>query len=238
MTGHVDCAHRKVRMGRCDLGIARLQRCTDAKLTKIGFRRIKNILKTPAGPVLLVLALRECRSSEKTRTKNRKKPRKFSVHDVPALETKHTRAASEGQSRECPSGSKCVLYRLQLRTSYPAVAKQTDGIDAPRVASPLEQESDSRAGVAHLRSMDRTHSRTTRRGEICCAVLSRKGEGQMRWQAFAYFRVPDQSLARAAQSFAVLEAPRGNLLDLLFTAENQRSREQTTCRMRTAGRRI
>jgi hypothetical protein len=42
----------------------------------------------------------------------------------------------QGQSRECPSGSKRVLHRPQLRTNYPAVGKQTDGFDAPRVAHP------------------------------------------------------------------------------------------------------
>jgi hypothetical protein len=56
----------------------------------------------------------------------------------------------QGQSRECPSGSKRVLHRLQLRTNYPAVGKETDGIAAPRVAHPLHQESDSRAHASPI----------------------------------------------------------------------------------------
>ena len=138
VTGHMDSAYRKVRVRRCELGISRFERCAAAKLAKIGFRRIKNILEIPAGPVLLVLTLRERRNSEKTRTKKTKKPRNFSVHDVPALRDEIHLCCKQGQSRECPSGSKRVLHRLQLRTNYPAVGKQTDGIDAPRVAHPLQ----------------------------------------------------------------------------------------------------
>ena len=154
----MDCAYRKVRVRRWELEISTYERCAAAKLAKIGFRRIKNILETPAGPVLLVLTLRERRNSEKTRTKKRKKQRKFSVHDVPALREETHLCCKQGQSRECPSGSKRVLHRLQLRsTNYPAVGKQTDGIGAPR--------------APHPRSTYPTHSATTQRGENCCAVL-------------------------------------------------------------------
>ena len=123
VAGHMDCAYRKVRVRRCELGISRFERRAAAELAKIGFRRIKNILETPAGPVLLVLTLRERRNSEKTRTKKRKKPRNFSVHDVPALRNETHLCCKQGQSRECPSGSKRVLHRLQLCTNHPAVGK-------------------------------------------------------------------------------------------------------------------
>ena len=142
----MDCAYRQVRIRRCELAVSRFERCAAAKLAKISFRRIKNILETPAGPVLLVLTLRERRNSEKTRTKKRKKQRNFSIHDVPALRDETHLCRKQGQSRECPSGSKRVLHRLQLRTNYPAVGKQTDGIDAPRVAHPLT------AGIGLLRA--------------------------------------------------------------------------------------
>jgi len=141
----MDCAYGQVRVRRCELGISGLERCGAAKLAKTGFRAVKNILETPAGAVLLVLTLRERRNSEKTRTKKRKKPRNFSVHDVPTLQDETHLCCKQGQSRECPSGSKRVLHRLQLRTNYPAVGKQTDGFDALRVAHSLPQESHSRA---------------------------------------------------------------------------------------------
>src|ERR1700720_861199 len=141
----MDCAYGQVRVRRCELGISGLERCGAAKLAKTGFRAVKNILESPAGAVLLVLTLRERRNSEKTRTKKRKKPRNFSVHAVPALQDETHLCCKQGQSRECPSGSKRVLHRLQRRTNYPAVGKQTDGIDAPRVAHPLQLESASRA---------------------------------------------------------------------------------------------
>lgn len=136
---HMDCAYRKVRVRRRELGIFRFERRASAKLAKIGFRTIKNILETPAGPVLLVLTLRKRRNSEKTRTKKRKKQRNFSIHDVPALLDATHLCCKQGQSRECPSSSERVLHRLQLRTNYPAVGKQTDGIDAPRVAHPYHR---------------------------------------------------------------------------------------------------
>src|SRR5580704_16959923 len=126
----MDCAYRQVRIRRCELAVSRFERCAAAKLAKISFRRIKNILKTPAGTVLLVLTLRERRNSEKARTKKREKPGNFSVHDVPANLRRETHLCrKQGQSRECPSGSKRVLHRLQL-------GNQTDGTAAPRVAHP------------------------------------------------------------------------------------------------------
>jgi hypothetical protein len=57
---------------------------------------------------------------------------------VPALRYETHLCYKQGQSGECPSGSKRVLHRFQLRTNYPAVGKHTDGIDAPRVAHPLQ----------------------------------------------------------------------------------------------------
>src|ERR1700722_854992 len=93
----MDCAYGQVRVRRCELGISGLERCGAAKLAKTGFRAVKNILETPAGAVLLVLTLRERRNSEKTRTKKRKKPRNFSVHDVPTLQDETHLCCQQGQ---------------------------------------------------------------------------------------------------------------------------------------------
>ena len=114
---NMDSAYRKVGAWWCELVVARLERSGAAKLAKIGLARVQNILETPARAVLLVFTLRGCRNSEKSRTEKRKKPQRFSVHDVPAPRTETHLCCRQGQSRECPSGSKRVLHRLQLRTN-------------------------------------------------------------------------------------------------------------------------
>jgi hypothetical protein len=80
----MDCAYRQVGVWRRGLGIARLERWAAAKLAKVGFRRVQNVLEAPARPVLLVFTLCESWNRKKTRTKKKKKPRNLSVHDVPA----------------------------------------------------------------------------------------------------------------------------------------------------------
>src|SRR5690348_16385297 len=58
---NMDSAYRKVRSWRHELSIAGVERRAAAKLAKIRFRSVQNILETPTGPVLLVLTLCECR---------------------------------------------------------------------------------------------------------------------------------------------------------------------------------
>src|SRR5580704_2579861 len=114
----MDCAYRKIRVRRCELGISWFERSAGAKLAKIGFRCIKNILEIPAGPVLLVLTLCERRNSKKTRTKKRKKPRKFSVHDMSLpFEMRHTCAvtkdrAGSAQRQQARSSPTPATYEL------------------------------------------------------------------------------------------------------------------------------
>ena len=45
----------------------------------------------------------------------------------------------QGQRRECPSGSKRVVHRLQLRTSYPAVANRQMGLPPCRLPIPYNR---------------------------------------------------------------------------------------------------
>ena len=107
------------------LRVSRFKRCDATKFAKIGFRRVKNILETPAGPVLLVLALRERRNSEKTRTKKRKKPRNFPVHDVPALEVRHTCAVSKDRAGSAPAAASAYFTDPSyVRTTLQLVNKQ------------------------------------------------------------------------------------------------------------------
>ena len=121
----MDSAYRKVRVRRCELGISRFKRRAAAELAKIGFRRIKNILETPAGPVLLVLTLSERRNSEKTRTKKRKKPRKFSVHDLPALDMRHTCAVCKDRAGSAPAAASAYFTDSSyVRTILQLVNKQ------------------------------------------------------------------------------------------------------------------
>lgn len=122
---HMDFAYGEVRVRRCDPGISRFERCADAKLAKIGFRPIKNILEAPASPVLLVLTLRERRNSEKNRTNKRKKPRNFSVHDIPAFKMRHTCVASKDRAGSAPSAASAHFSdRSYVRTTPQLVNKQ------------------------------------------------------------------------------------------------------------------
>jgi hypothetical protein len=135
--GYVDRAYGKIRIRRGELVRARLERLGAAELAKIGLRGIQNILETPACPVLLVLTLSECGSSEKTGKKKRNEARNFYVHDVPALEMRQGCAASKDRAGSAPAATSAYSNRLQLRTNYPAVGKQTDGIKPRRVAHPF-----------------------------------------------------------------------------------------------------
>jgi hypothetical protein len=165
------CPYRQIRVRQSELGISGLERCAAAKFAKIGFRRIKNILETPAGPVLLVLTLRERRNSEKTRTKKRKKPRNFSVHDVPAPETRHTGAVSKDRAGSAPAAASAYFTDSSyVRTILQLVNKQM-GLTPRGLPIPYERNRLPRARVPHPRSTYPTHSATTQRGENCCAVL-------------------------------------------------------------------
>jgi hypothetical protein len=145
--GHMDCAYRKIRVREREFAIARFERCAAAKLKKIRLRSVQNILEAPAGSILLVLTLRECRDSEKTGNEKREKPRNFYVHDVSALELRHTCAVSKDRAGSAQAAASAYFTDSSyVRTILQLVKKQM-GFDARRVAHRLPQGSDSRGAA-------------------------------------------------------------------------------------------
>jgi len=125
VAGNVDCANREVRVRRRKSAIAGLKRCDSAKLAKIGLRCVENVLETPAGFVLLVLALRECGNSEETRKEKREKIKQFSVHDVLAPDIRHACALSEDRAGGAPAAASAYLTDSSyVRTILQLVKKE------------------------------------------------------------------------------------------------------------------
>src|SRR5579863_266051 len=123
--GNMDGAYGKVGAWWRELAIAGLERSDAAKLAKIGLACVQNILETPASAVLLVLTLRGCRNSEKSRTNKRKKPQHFCVHDVPAPQLRHTCAVGEDRAGSAQAAASAYFNDSSyVRTNLLLVNKQ------------------------------------------------------------------------------------------------------------------